>query len=53
MKTLIIIIFTLLSFGKTLAGEITLINNGKPGGSSAARTKIYHEGLKKLGYQVN
>ena len=53
MKTLIIIIFTLLSFGKTLAGEITLINNGKPGGSSDARTKIYHEGLKKLGYQVN
>ena len=41
-------LFTLPSQAK----EITLINNGKPGGSSDARTKLYHEGLVKLGYTV-
>ena len=55
MKKLLIILFTLFSItsGYSETKEtITLINNGKAGGSYNARTQMYKEGLEARGYNV-
>lgn len=46
--TMLTLLFTTISF----AQEITLINNGKPGGTFFTRTEMYAEELQKLGYKV-
>lgn len=53
MKKLLLSIAMILITTVAHAQSITVINNGKPGGSSDARTKMYTEGLSKLGYDVN
>ena len=52
MKTILTILFSLIFTTISYADQITLINNGKPGGSSDARTKLYHAGLIDIGYDV-
>lgn len=37
----------------SLAETITILNNGKPGGSFNARSQLYKEGLEARGYVVN
>ena len=53
MKKIILAMFMAMFLLPSQAMEITLLNNGKPGGSSDARTKLYHSGLEQLGYKVN
>lgn len=52
MKKLIIALAMMFATTVAHAETITLINTGKPGGSSDARTKLYHEGLTNMGYDV-
>ena len=55
MKTLILI-FSLLFVNTSYADHIdsiTIINNGKPGGSFNARTQLYKQGLEDKGYHVD
>ena len=49
-----IIIATILCFfaTTTLAETITILNNGKVGGSYNARSQMYKDGLEARGYQV-
>ncbi len=53
MKKIILALLMAMFLLPSQAKEITLLNNGKPGGSSDARTKLYHSGLEQLGYKVN
>jgi len=52
MNRIILLIVACVFTTSIVASEITLINNGKPGDSSDARTKSYHDGLTNLGYDV-
>ena len=52
MKKLLIAFAMMFAATVANAQTITLINTGKPGGSSDARTKLYHEGLTSMGYDV-
>ena len=55
MKKLLIILFTLFSITSAYSETketITLINNGKAGGSYNARTQMYKEGLEARGFNV-
>lgn len=53
MKIKLLIMSLVFLCTNIYAKDITLINNGKPGGSSDERTKLYLEGLEKKGYNVN
>ena len=46
--TIICLLFTTLSFAK----NITILNNGKAGGSYNARTLMYKDGLEARGFNV-
>ena len=50
MKKLIIALAMMFATTVAHADTITLINTGKPGGSSDARTKLYNQGLDNMGY---
>lgn len=53
MKKLTLVILMLLFGGVSIADTITILNNGKSGGSYNARTQMYKEGLESKGYKVN
>ena len=52
MKKTILALIMLLFCGVSIADTITILNNGKSGGSYNARTQIYKEGLELQGYNV-
>ena len=52
MKKLIITIMMMLFTTLTWAQTITVINNGKSGGSFNARTQMYKDGLEAAGFEV-
>lgn len=52
MKKLILILFTLILTSVSIAETITIINNGKAGGSYNARTLMYKEGLEARGFKI-
>lgn len=52
MKKILIILFTLCSITTAYSQTITILNNGKAGGSYNARTQLYKEGLEARGYDV-
>lgn len=53
MKKLLIALAMMFATSVASAETITIINNGKPGGTSDLRSKLYAEGLENLGYTVN
>lgn len=56
MKKIIIILISVLLVSSAEAEtkqQITIINNGKAGGSYNARTQMYRDGLVAAGYDVN
>ena len=51
MKTITIIVILLFT-SMAMADSITIINNGKAGGSYNARTQMYKDGLEARGFEV-
>jgi len=53
MKKIVIMAMLCVFATSTLAESITILNNGKVGGSYHARSQMYKEGLESRGYTVN
>lgn len=52
MKTILLTLIMLLFASNSFAERITILNNGKPGGSFNARTQMYKDGLEAQGFDV-
>lgn len=52
MKKIILILMLSMMMSISSAETITILNNGKPGGSFHARTQMYKDGLLEMGYEV-